>query len=54
MYGIGAFFGALALAISHLSAGPAYSIAGGTVVGVLAAVALMERAPYERQVRKAQ
>ena len=52
MYGLGAFFGLLALAISRLPAGPAYTVAGVTGVGVLASVALLERAPYERQTRK--
>jgi hypothetical protein len=52
MYSIGAFFGALALVISRLSAGPAYTVAGLAAIAVLAAVALLERAPYERQTRK--
>src|SRR5258708_39801388 len=52
MYGLGAFFGLLALAISHLRAVPAYTVA--TVVGVcvLGAVGLLEHAPYERQTCK--
>jgi UDP-GlcNAc:undecaprenyl-phosphate/decaprenyl-phosphate GlcNAc-1-phosphate transferase len=54
MYGLGAFFGLLALAISHLSVGLAYAVAGAAGVAVLGAVALLERAPYERQVRKSQ
>jgi len=52
MYTIGAFFGVLALIISRLSTGPAYAIAALTAVAVLAAVALLERAPYERQTRQ--
>jgi UDP-N-acetylmuramyl pentapeptide phosphotransferase/UDP-N-acetylglucosamine-1-phosphate transferase len=52
MYSVGAFFGVLALVISRLSAVPAYTIAALAAVAVLAAVALLERAPYERQVRK--
>jgi UDP-GlcNAc:undecaprenyl-phosphate GlcNAc-1-phosphate transferase len=52
MYAIGAFFGLLALAISHLPARPAYALAAFSAVAVLGAVALLERAPYERQTRK--
>ncbi len=52
MYTIGAFFGALALVISRLSAGAAYTVAGLAALAVLAAVAVLERAPYERQTRK--
>jgi UDP-GlcNAc:undecaprenyl-phosphate GlcNAc-1-phosphate transferase len=52
MYSVGAFFGVLALVISRLSTGPAYALAALTAVVVLAAVALLERAPYERQTRK--
>jgi UDP-GlcNAc:undecaprenyl-phosphate GlcNAc-1-phosphate transferase len=52
MYTIGALFGVLALIISRLSAGAAYTVAGLAAVVVLAAVAVLERAPYERQTRK--
>jgi UDP-GlcNAc:undecaprenyl-phosphate GlcNAc-1-phosphate transferase len=52
MYALGAFFGLLALAISHLPARPAYMVAAFAGVAVLGAVALLERAPYERQTRK--
>ncbi len=52
MYALGAVFGLLALAISHLSARPAYTIAALAGVAVLGAVALLERAPYERQTRR--
>jgi UDP-GlcNAc:undecaprenyl-phosphate/decaprenyl-phosphate GlcNAc-1-phosphate transferase len=52
MYGLGAFFGLLALAISHLPARPAYTVAALAGVAVLGAVSLLERAPYERQTRK--
>jgi UDP-GlcNAc:undecaprenyl-phosphate GlcNAc-1-phosphate transferase len=52
MYAVGAFFGLLALAISHLPARPAYAIAALAAVVVLGAVGLLERAPYERQTRK--
>src|SRR5229473_639650 len=50
MYALGAFFGLLALAISHLPARPAYAVAAVAGVAVLGAVAVLERAPYERQV----
>jgi multidrug transporter EmrE-like cation transporter len=49
MYALGAFFGLLALAISHLPAGAAYTLAALAGVAVLGAVDLLERAPYERQ-----
>jgi UDP-GlcNAc:undecaprenyl-phosphate GlcNAc-1-phosphate transferase len=52
MYALGAFFGLLALAISHLPAGPAYVVAALAAVAVLGAIGLLERAPYERQTRK--
>src|SRR6202521_3168546 len=48
IYALGAVSGLLALAISHLPALPAYMIAALTGVAVLGAVALLERAPYER------
>lgn len=53
MYAIGAFFGLLALAISRLPARPAYALAALAGMAVLGAVALLERAPYERQTHKA-
>src|ERR1700693_5449379 len=46
MYALGAFFGLLALAISHLPARPAYAVAALAAVAVLGAVVLLERAPY--------
>ncbi|MGH9681528.1 MAG: glycosyltransferase family 4 protein [Candidatus Acidiferrales bacterium] len=52
MYAVGALFGLLALAISRLPARPAYTLAALAGVAVLGAVALLERAPYERQVKK--
>ena len=52
MYALGALFGLLALAISHLSARPALLTAALTGVAVLGAVALLECAPYERQTSK--
>jgi UDP-GlcNAc:undecaprenyl-phosphate GlcNAc-1-phosphate transferase len=52
MYALGAIFGLLALAISHLSARPAYTVAALAGAAVLGAVALLEQAPYERQTPK--
>jgi UDP-GlcNAc:undecaprenyl-phosphate/decaprenyl-phosphate GlcNAc-1-phosphate transferase len=52
MYALGAFFGLLALAISRLTAGPAYAVAALAAVAALGAVALLERVPYERQPRQ--
>jgi UDP-GlcNAc:undecaprenyl-phosphate GlcNAc-1-phosphate transferase len=52
MYAVGAFFGLLALVISHLAAGPAYAVAALAAAAVLGAVFLLERAPYERQTPK--
>jgi UDP-GlcNAc:undecaprenyl-phosphate GlcNAc-1-phosphate transferase len=52
MYALGALFGLLALAISHLPARAAYMLAALAAVAVLGAVALLERAPYERQTPK--
>ena len=52
MYALGVIFGALALAISRLPMWPAYALAALAAVSVLGAVALLERAPYERQTRK--
>ncbi len=52
MYLLGAVSGLLALAISHLSARAAYTVAGLSALAVLVAVGLLELAPYERQTRK--
>src|ERR1700682_3607569 len=52
LYALGAIFGLLALAISHLPAFPAYSVAAAAGVASLAAIALLELAPYERQTGK--
>jgi UDP-GlcNAc:undecaprenyl-phosphate GlcNAc-1-phosphate transferase len=52
IYALGAAFGLLALAISRLPARPAYTVAVLAGVTVLGAVALLERAPYERQTPK--
>jgi len=52
LYAIGAFFGLLALFISHLPALSAYIVSALTAAAVLGAVALLEHAPYERQAAK--
>jgi UDP-GlcNAc:undecaprenyl-phosphate GlcNAc-1-phosphate transferase len=52
MYSLGAISGLLALAISHLPARAAYIVAGLAALAVLAAVGLLELAPYERQTPK--
>src|SRR5580658_10384049 len=52
MYGLGAFFGLLALVISRLPAGLAYTAAAIAAAAVLGAVGLLELAPYERQSRQ--
>jgi UDP-GlcNAc:undecaprenyl-phosphate/decaprenyl-phosphate GlcNAc-1-phosphate transferase len=52
MYSLGAVTGLLALAISHLPARAAYTVAGLTAFAVLVAVGLLELAPYERQIRR--
>jgi UDP-GlcNAc:undecaprenyl-phosphate GlcNAc-1-phosphate transferase len=49
LYALGAVYGLLALAISHLPAFPAYTVATVAGVASLAAIALLELAPYERQ-----
>jgi UDP-GlcNAc:undecaprenyl-phosphate GlcNAc-1-phosphate transferase len=52
LYALGTVFGSLALAISHLPARPAYTVAALAAVAVLGAIGLLERAPYERQTGK--
>jgi len=49
LYALGAIFGLLALAISHLPEVLAYSLAAVTTILALGAIALLEHAPYERQ-----
>lgn len=51
LYGLGAIYGLLALAISHLPAFPAYGVAALTGAVSLAAIALLEVAPFERQTK---
>jgi len=52
MYALGAASGIVALVISRLSAGLAYTVAAVAAVAMLGAVGLLELAPYERQTRK--
>jgi UDP-GlcNAc:undecaprenyl-phosphate GlcNAc-1-phosphate transferase len=49
MYGLSFAFGALAVIVSHLASGPAIWVAVAAICVGLAAVALLEKAPYERQ-----
>jgi UDP-GlcNAc:undecaprenyl-phosphate GlcNAc-1-phosphate transferase len=49
LYSLGLIFGAAALALSRVESGVALGWAAGIVVAGLAAVAWLERAPYERQ-----
>jgi UDP-GlcNAc:undecaprenyl-phosphate GlcNAc-1-phosphate transferase len=52
LYALGVVFGLLALAISHLPAFLAYSVAAVAAAVALGAIALLELAPYERQSAK--
>jgi UDP-GlcNAc:undecaprenyl-phosphate GlcNAc-1-phosphate transferase len=52
MYLVGAACGGAAILITYLSALGAGLVAGGIVICMLIAVALLEKAPYERQVKK--
>ncbi len=52
LYGLGGVFGLLALLVSRLSVRQSYALAGATALAVLAVIALLERAPYERQARQ--
>ena len=49
LYGLGLVFGVAALVLSRLASGLALGFAAGIAVAGLAAVAWLERAPYERQ-----
>ena len=51
VYGLGGILGGLAILIPHLSKHAAYALAGILAVAGLAAVVLLERAPYERQAK---
>src|SRR5712664_4236433 len=49
LYGLGGVFGLLALGVSRLPVGQGYALAALTLLAVLTAVAILERAPYDRQ-----
>ena len=49
LYALGGVFGLLALLVSRLPARQSFLLAGLTVLAVLVGVALLERAPYDRQ-----
>ena len=53
MYLVGAISGSLAILVSYLSTARTVVLALAVVAAVLTGVALLERAPYERQVKKA-
>ena len=52
MYTVGAACGVLALIVSYLPAGLSVALLAVAAVSALAAIVFLERAPYERQVRK--
>src|SRR6202034_3513723 len=52
LYGLGGILGSLAILVPRISPVAAYALAGVVAVAGLIAVALLERAPYERQVKK--
>jgi len=49
LYGLGAFFGLLALLASQLTAQHGYALAAGIGATIFLAIAWLERAPYDRQ-----
>jgi UDP-GlcNAc:undecaprenyl-phosphate/decaprenyl-phosphate GlcNAc-1-phosphate transferase len=51
LYGLGGILGGLAILVPRISPVAAYALAGVLAVAGLMAVALLERAPYERQVK---
>jgi UDP-GlcNAc:undecaprenyl-phosphate GlcNAc-1-phosphate transferase len=51
LYCLGGILGGLAILVTRISPLAAYALAGALAVGALMAVALLERAPYERQVK---
>ena len=53
MYALGALLGGLAILVPHLRPAAAYALAAVVAVAGLIAVALLERAPFERQVKQA-
>ena len=52
MYSVGAGCGILALLVSYLPAGTSMALLAAAALSALAAIALLERAPYERQLRR--
>jgi UDP-GlcNAc:undecaprenyl-phosphate GlcNAc-1-phosphate transferase len=53
LYSSGAVFGLLALSLYLLPLNGAYIVGGGTLVAIGAAIYLLERAPFERQQKRA-
>jgi hypothetical protein len=53
MYILGAISGSLALLVSYLPVSMALAVVAVAVIVALGGVAFLERAPYERQSRKA-
>ena len=51
LYGLGGILGGLAILVPRISPVAAYALAGAFAVAGLIAVALLERAPYERQLK---
>src|SRR5229473_7261340 len=49
LYALGAVFGLVALVVKHLPVWQSYALAGAIAAAALVAVALLERAPFERQ-----
>jgi UDP-GlcNAc:undecaprenyl-phosphate GlcNAc-1-phosphate transferase len=52
MYVLGAVLGSLAILVPRLQPSAAYGLAAAVAVAGLIAIALLERAPYERQIKK--
>jgi UDP-GlcNAc:undecaprenyl-phosphate/decaprenyl-phosphate GlcNAc-1-phosphate transferase len=52
LYSAGVIFGLLAIVAVQLADGRALLLAGGSALAVLAAIAALERAPYERQTKQ--
>ena len=49
LYGLGGVFGLLALVVNHLPVRQSYALAGAIAVAKMVAVALLERAPFDRE-----
>jgi UDP-GlcNAc:undecaprenyl-phosphate GlcNAc-1-phosphate transferase len=49
LYALGAAFGLVALVVKHLPVRQSYALAGALAAAALVAVALLERAPFDRQ-----